>query len=292
MSDRIDSRVAGNIEFFLRRALRTEGSWSPASLADATLEAVHRGGESNEGVEVRGRLFRGGHADVPLQPVQPSGWRDPGAATLGQALDNIWGQAAEYFPEWVAAIRREVFGLVVVRVRGGDHVAYFSRSRRTPRGTQAQRLSDIDEPGPGAGAINVLWSGPPADRRFDDETIPASIRALAAAHRSLHAGDTSLRFDLPGTENLGDLLRERYEGAEPDEEEEDFTLEDLNEGVFDACFYLGHDNSAAESYFVDLHEQNSTVDPLVVTLSPDGANHGDRFGEWFDHQARATLLGL
>ncbi len=215
---------------------------------------------------LRGLLLLGGRGDVPFSP---NPWGISASYGLDEALSRVWLPVAERCPQFLAAVRREVFGLALVAEEGARLEVMWGERPFPP-----------DSP-----PISVL-----------DVSVPAAIQALAGVHTVLRSPESHLQFTDSGGETLGDLLREHNaefdeeDVDEEEEEEEDWQLADLRAGVFDRCIYLGHCDEAAEGYYYDLGNGRPSPDPLVVTHDQDGSSHGDSLLEWFDRRAQELLL--
>ncbi|MFG2020898.1 hypothetical protein [Actinomadura geliboluensis] len=286
------------------RLLRTQRELEAVASSDPdAIAAVLRGHAPHLGereVVLRGLLLLGGRGDVPFSP---NPWGISASYGLDEALSRVWLPVAERCPQFLAAVRREIFGLALVEASGEFSLAYlflrcFGRraSSSAPRSLDAL-LSRAEE----GARLEVMWGErpfPPDSPPISvlDVSVPAAIQALAGVHTVLRSPESHLQFTDSGGETLGDLLRERnaefYEEDvdEEEEEEEDWQLADLRAGVFDRCIYLGHCDEAAEGYYYDLGNGRPSPDPLVVTHDQDGSSHGDSLLEWFDRRAQELLL--
>ena len=253
---------------------------------------------------LRGLLLLGGRGDVPFSP---NPWGISASDGLDEALSRVWLPVADPCPQFVAAVRREVFGLALVEASGEFSLAYLFLRRfgRRASSTAPRSLDALPSRAEEGARLEVMWGErpfPPDSPPISvlDVSVPAAIQALAGVHTVLRSPESHLQFNDSGGETLGDLLRERnaefdeedVDEEEEEEEEEDWQLADLRAGVFDRCIYLGHCDEAAEGYYYDLGNGQPSPDPLVVTHDQDGSSHGDSLLEWFDRRAQELLLSV
>ncbi|MGW5416806.1 hypothetical protein [Actinomadura geliboluensis] len=281
-----------------QRELEAVASSDPDAIAAVLRDHAPHLGERE--VVLRGLLLLGGRGDVPFSP---NPWGITASYGLDEALSRVWLPVAERCPQFVAAVRREIFGLALVEASGEFSLAYLFL-RRFGRRASSSAPSSLDALLPRAeeGArLEVMWGErpfPPDSPPISvlDVSVPAAIQALAGVHTVLRSPESHLQFTDSGGETLGDLLREHnaeFDEEDVDEEEEEeeaWQLADLRAGVFDRCIYLGHCDEAAEGYYYDLGNGRPSPDPLVVTHDQDGSSHGDSLLEWFDRRAQELLL--